>query len=105
MGALHPTSPIDDLNEFSSIGDTVEDTVDTSEDEAIALMATTPGWKYIEALIGQIKSDLDGIMSQAIAQGASYEEIGRKTIIREITHGALDRITSRVRSARDTNTK
>ena len=100
--ALHPTNS---FAEFASIGESVEETVDNTEDQEIAEMAKSTGWKHIETLINTIQSDLDNLMTQAIQAGYNYEEIGRKTIVREVTRGAIDRIIQRVRNAQESTAK
>lgn len=100
--ALHPTSP---FNEFASIGETVEDKVDTTEDQEIAEMAKSAGWKHMEKLITEINTDLDNLVTQAISSGYNYEEIGRKTLVKELVKGVFERLTNRVANARESINK
>jgi len=75
--------------------------IELKEEQALADMADLAGWKVLKEYIGDLKSQLDKIMATAMESGASYEEIGQKTIVTTLTKSYLDLVIGRVNDASD----
>lgn len=92
-------------NDFQSLEVFKEaDNKEKPDDETIALanLAKHKGWKILARYIGEINEELDNMIAQAMAQGATYEEIGQKTIVKDLAKYAIRRITERVEDSRRT---
>lgn len=98
--ALRPASP---FNQFATIGETADEPqVDLIADEkALYRLSQLKGWKVLREYIDQIEDDLEKMVSTLIETGASDEEIGRKTVVKEIVKNVTRKIKSRVDDARD----
>lgn len=79
-----------------------QDEAPIQEKEEIALsdIADTAGWKVLKEYIGDLKDSLDKLLGSAMENGASYEEIGQKTIVTTLTKSYLDKVVERVTDAR-----
>ena len=53
----------------------------TEEERALATLSETLGWKILSEYIDYLIDDLDNVNDQAIANGATFEEIGRNTLV------------------------
>ena len=73
----------------------------TDEERIFAAGANTEFWKELKNRIEQIKAELDQTNSQAIANGATLEQIGQNTIVITMTKGVLDKIFNTVEDARE----
>lgn len=73
-----------------------------ADTENLAAMENTAGWKVLSDYINQIVTDLDQMTTNQMQQGASFEDIGRSTVVKEITKDVLRRVINRVNDARDT---
>lgn len=73
----------------------------TDEMIALAAMAETSGWKYFSDLVDEVVKDLDQINESAIASGASYEEIGKNTLIISLTKGIIKKVIDRVKDSKE----
>lgn len=65
------------------------------------LIYVSDQWKVLRDFIEQMKTELDQMVIQAMSEGASFEEIGQKTAIKEMTKMALDRILDKGKDAHD----
>jgi len=75
--------------------------VQDKEEQALADMSEMAGWKVLEEHINFLKISLDSLLSSAMTNGASYEEIGQKTIVTTLTKSYLDQVIAKVSDARD----
>jgi hypothetical protein len=71
------------------------------EDQYLSDMRATKGWEILNEFIDNIKIDLDQMIKNLLEDGASYEVIGQKTIVKELTTEVLDRIQNKVNDAND----
>jgi len=99
--ALRPTN----YKEFSTLGkeeDQDEESKGLLEDEqkALAYIGNLKGWKILKEYIERIESDLDSMITSSVANGSSYEEIGRKTAVREVVKNVTRRIIGKVEDCR-----
>ena len=75
--------------------------IEIKEEQVLADLYDLAGWKVLKEYITDLKTSLDVLLSIAIDSGASYEEIGRKTIVTTLTKSYLDKVIERVNDARD----
>jgi len=68
----------------------------------LAYLANLKGWKLVKAFIERIEGDLDVMESKSIESGASYEEIGKITTVKQVVKNVTRRITGYVEDARGT---
>lgn len=81
------------FQEFSSLGEEeASKTKGELEQEALHYLTTTEGWKHVKNYVQAIVADLDATVLASMANGASYEDIGRKTAVKEVTKDVLNRI-------------
>jgi hypothetical protein len=71
------------------------------EQEALLSLSNHSGWQVLKQYIERIMEELDNLTKTQMAQGVSFEEIGRSTVVKEITKDALRRIIQRVEDARE----
>lgn len=88
------------FSEFASLGEQ-EKTKGELDQEALSYMSQIDGWKYVKNYIQAIVADLDSSVVDAMSHGASYEDIGRKTAVKEVTKDVLNRIVRLVDGARE----
>lgn len=97
MDALKPNI----FQEFASLGEEEQKkSKGELQQEALAHVSQTEGWKHIKNYIEAIVADLDISVIAAMEHGASYEDIGRKTAVKEVTKDVLNRIIRLVEGAR-----
>lgn len=100
--ALRPSTNF--FTEFSSLGEE-EGKKDISavkdEEQKFAHMARTEGWDLLKEMIDEQIQSMDQMVRIAMEQGAGFEEIGRKTAVKEVTKDVLKRIVERVEEARE----
>lgn len=88
--------------EFSSLGaEEQEKSKGELEQEALSYMSQIDGWRHVKKYIEAIEADLDSTVIEAMSHGASYEDIGRKTAVKEVTKDVLNRIVRLVDGARE----
>lgn len=81
---------------------TLKDKPKVDEDERdISLMGKTRGWLLINDFIENIKTDLDLIVIQLMEQGADFNIIGQKTVVKEICKEMLERIQTKVKDSKE----
>ena len=73
----------------------------TDEERVLAAGSETEFWRLLKARIDQVVVEMEQINEQAIAQGQSLEDIGKNTIVINLTKGTLKRIFNIVDDARD----
>jgi hypothetical protein len=96
--ALRPTS-LPDIEPVQEVEEQVIESVKEDEED-LALVARTRGWEKIVEYIDQINKELDDMVLQALQAGVDFEEIGKRTIVKELTREALNKLKNRVEDAR-----
>src|SRR5687768_11552067 len=95
--AVRPTSHFGD---FPSLDDPI-DRPDTQpeadpEEASIYTVSRSAGWEHIKEYIAELQKELDQMVLILMEQGASFEEIGQKTLVKEVTKAYLQRILDKV---------
>jgi len=88
------------FKEFASLGEEVKSKGELQQED-LAHLSNTDGWAHVKKYIEAIVSELDGSVLSAMQHGASYEDIGRKTAVKEVTKDVLNRIVRLVEGARE----
>jgi len=73
----------------------------TEEERALMALSETMGWKMLGEYIDRLVSDLDNVNDQAISSGATFEEIGRNTLVVNLAKGVIKRIKDKVSDAKE----
>lgn len=95
--AIHP----DYFGDFRKIVNKEPEDVPVKEEQQICWMSKQPGWKHIETYIKDLIDSLDLPAKQAMETGCSYDEIGRKTIVAQLTKEFLNKILDKVHDAKE----
>ena len=94
--AIHP-------NYFKDFRETIkpidDKPIELKEEQVLADMAELAGWKVLKEYINDLKAMLDKLQETAIAGGASFEEIGQKTIVVTLAKSYLNQVIERVENA------
>lgn len=59
------------------------------------------GWKVLKERIERIMDELDNLTKTQMTQGVSFEEIGRSTVIKELSKDVIRRIIQIVEDSRE----
>ncbi|MBM3120114.1 MAG: hypothetical protein FJ006_11335 [Chloroflexi bacterium] len=73
----------------------------TDDEVALTAMAETDGWAVLEGFIENVSRDLDEANGVAIGQGASFEEIGKNTVVISMAKGIIGKILDKVNDAKE----
>lgn len=73
------------------------------EDIALSSLSNHGGWTVLNGYIEHLKSEMDALVSSAVANGSSFEDVGRLTIVANLAKEKLYAVQKRVQDARDTN--
>jgi len=73
----------------------------TKEERALMVLSETMGWKLLSEYIDRLVEDLDNVSGRAIADGATFEEIGRNTLVVNLAKGIIKRIRNKVTDAKE----
>ena len=96
MTAIRPSS----FQELRSL-DEQEDILPVKEKEdSLAFVAKQQGWKELTDYMDQLLDELDQMVAKALENGMSFEEIGKRTAVKELTKDAIRKIRARVDDAR-----
>lgn len=71
----------------------------TDEEKALYAMSKTAGWKILEDVAQRAMRELDNTNKEAIASGASLEEIGRNTVVVNLAQGVIEKLLNKVTDA------
>lgn len=71
----------------------------TPEELALYAMSQGKGWKVFKGIVDEVSKDLNNLNKDAVASGASLEEIGRNTVIVTLVQGVIERVMNRVDDA------
>ena len=89
------------FNEFENVKALQESKGKDPDQQTLASLSNHSGWKVLKAYIERIMEELDNLTKTQMANGVSFEEIGRSTVVKEITKDALRRIIIRVQDAEE----
>lgn len=87
--------------DFREIIEKKEKKTPITEEKQIAYMANTPGWKLMAEYIRQLIDSLDLPAKMSMEGGCSYEEIGRKTIVAQLTKEFLQKVLEKAEDAKE----
>lgn len=73
----------------------------SDEEQALGALSETGGWVVLRNFIENLKSDLDNMNAASIASGASFEEIGKNTVVVNMSKEVIKRILSKVSDAKE----
>jgi len=73
----------------------------TAEETAYYAMSKSKGWKQLIELCDRVVADLDDINNQAISAGATFEDIGRNTLVISFTKDIIKKLFNKVEDARE----
>lgn len=71
----------------------------TREEVALAELPKTGGWQVVTKLISDMMKELDDSLASQISTNASFEEIGKTALIKEIVKGYLTTLLLKVQDA------
>jgi hypothetical protein len=71
----------------------------TEEEQQLALLAGTPGWKFLKEFIDNLSNTLEVANRGQIESGLSFEEIGRNAVVIQIVKDIINQIKNRVTDA------
>ena len=87
--------------QFTSDVEKVSEKGEINEDQqALAYITHFKGWEMMKAYKERLEEYLDGLVSGAMAQGLSMEEIGQRTMVKELTKYILNSFTDKADAAR-----
>lgn len=73
----------------------------TDDEKILGTGANNSFWKILRRHIDNCITELDQVNEQAISSGASLEEIGRNTVVVNLTKGVLRRIFAKVEDSKE----
>jgi len=73
----------------------------TDEETSLYTMSKSHGWQYLVKIIEKMISDLDKINDTAITSGATFEEIGRNTIVISLVKDIVRKLLNKVNDAKE----
>jgi hypothetical protein len=73
----------------------------TEDEQQLALMSGTPGWKVLKEFIDNLSNTLESTNRGQIESGLSFEEIGRNAVVIQIVKDIINQITNKVQDAAD----
>ena len=71
------------------------------EEKALADVGEMGGWKVLKEWITDLKVMLDKILETSIEGGASFEEIGQKTMVVALAKSYLDQVIDKVEDSKE----
>lgn len=77
-----------------------EEPLEIREEKALSDLSYTAGWKVLEEYIELLKETVDNLLKRTMESGASFDEIGQKTIVVTLVKSYLDQILEKVDNAR-----
>lgn len=73
-----------------------------SDDERFLYsLSQTPGWRIVSEYAQGLLRDLETVTDSAMAQGLSFEEIGRNAIVASLAKGVIIKLLQRVDDAKE----
>ena len=87
------------FNEFENVKALQETKGKDPDQQALASLSNHSGWKVLKAYIERIMEELDNLTKTQMTQGVPFEEIGRSTVIKELTKDVLRRVINKIQDA------
>lgn len=95
--ALKPTF----LSKLSEIDSPKVEGQVSDEEKALYALSMSSGWVVLSDFIYRLIGGMDELNAEAISTGASFEEIGKNTVITNMSKGVINRILTKVSDAKD----
>ena len=70
------------------------------EDVALKNLAHHDGWKYLEEYINRLQLEMKELVKASIANGSSFDDIGRITVVSNLAIEKLDQVKQKVNDAK-----
>lgn len=99
MPAIKPTTFVD-FKEVVKKANPPEDELEGSE-VALASLSSTEGWLELKKYINNLKTEINSLNKQLMANGAAFEEIGRNAVVSQLASDLLDKIIQKVEDAQE----
>lgn len=87
--------------DFRDVGKVENKEPEVIEEDFVAAMAHHNGWKVLKEYIENLMQELDGVNQKAMENGATFEEIGRNSIVIQLSKEMLLKVIQRVEDARE----
>ena len=71
------------------------------DDAALYELSQVRGWEVLKGYIRSLKGELRELIDKAIESGASFEDIGKMTMIAKETEAKLDSVITRVDASKE----
>ena len=71
------------------------------EDLALASLSNHAGWRHLSEYIERLKKDMDAFVAELISEGGNFEDIGRITVVTNLTKEKLNAIQQKVQDAKE----
>lgn len=71
------------------------------KDLALSAMVSHDGWPVLNEFIEDLKSQMDDLIAASIANGSSFEDVGRLTVVANLAKEKLYAVQKRVLDARE----
>lgn len=84
----------------SKVVDVVEKDPLTDDQQALAYITHFRGWELMKASKVKLEEYLDSMVSEAMSQGLSMEEIGQRTMVKELAKFVLNSFVNKADAAR-----
>src|SRR5512146_1388238 len=95
--AIKPTF----YQEFTTkVEEIAEEKTLTADQQALAHITHFKGWDILKSYKGRLEEYLDTLVSEAMVQGLSMEELGQRTMVKELTKFVLNSFVLKAEDAR-----
>jgi hypothetical protein len=84
----------------SSVTKIAEEKVVDEDQQALAYITHFKGWELGKAYAKRLEDYLDTLVNEAMANGMSMEELGQRTMVKELTKFVLGSFMSKFEDAR-----
>lgn len=98
--ALHPVS-FNPIAQVKELEEKLNEEQPLIEQQALSEMSDTKGWKILNKILDEIIESIDDSVKNQMAAQASFEDIGKTSVIREITKDVIRTVRNKVNDARD----
>lgn len=96
-GAIKPSF----YKDFTSgVTEKIEEVVVDADQQALAHITHFKGWELLKRIKDRLESHLDQLVSEAMANGMSMEEIGQRTMVKELSKFVLNSFIEKAENAR-----
>lgn len=73
----------------------------TDEEKHLYALSNHAGWKALKEYIDRVLTDLDSLNTNAMSQGANFENIGQNAVIITTTKEVIKKILNKVSDAKE----